>query len=225
MCRGSVRRWCNLSTLLNNALRGLAARPAPGALGVVLLVLATLASRLANDFVNSFPASTETLPDLVHQLIPPVNLNLLVSAGDQLALVLIIAYLLFWDTENFPLALILLGVFFLIRAGFLFCTVLPTPFPRIDDSATLNVSLVFYGTRDLFPSGHTGSLFILAFLLKKNLWVRGLVFVLATVMGLAVVLMHVHYTIDVLGAVFIAYAVYAFFEKHVAPWAREPRGG
>jgi len=195
----------------------------PGLLGVVLLILAAIASRLANDFVNGFPLSTESLPDIIHQLGPPVDLNLLVTRGDQLLLVLMIAYFLFWDTESFPLALILLGSYFPIRAVFLFCTVLPTPFPRIDDQPTLDLKIMFYGTRDLFPSGHAGSIFILAFLVRNHRWVRRAGFALALVMSSAVLMMHVHYTIDVVWAFFISYAIFAFAEKHWAPWARRAR--
>jgi hypothetical protein len=62
-------------------------------------------------------------------------------------------------------------------------------------------------TKDLFFSGHTATLFLL-FLLsdKKHLKI---IFLINTVLvGTAVLLQHVHYTIDVLTAPFFAYSSY-----------------
>jgi hypothetical protein len=78
-------------------------------------------------------------------------------------------------------------------------------------------------TKDLFFSGHTATLFLL-FLVsdKKHLKI---IFLISTVLvGIAVLLQHVHYTIDVLAAPFFAYSSYKIvtiinerisFNKHV----------
>ena len=59
-------------------------------------------------------------------------------------------------------------------------------------------------TKDLFFSGHTGTLFLL-FLLTKNKMLK-VVFLISTVtVGVAVLLQHVHYSIDVFIAPFVAY--------------------
>jgi hypothetical protein len=62
-------------------------------------------------------------------------------------------------------------------------------------------------TKDLFFSGHTATLFLL-FLVsdKKHLKI---IFLISTILvGTAVLLQHVHYTIDVLAAPFFAYSSY-----------------
>jgi len=88
-----------------------------------------------------------------------------------------------------------------------------TPFNAPDSILVLNDPFVqFFGkgdilTKDLFFSGHTGTLFLL-FLLADNKKFKA-VFLAATILvGLAVLLQHVHYSIDVFVAPFIAYGSY-----------------
>lgn len=62
-------------------------------------------------------------------------------------------------------------------------------------------------TKDLFFSGHTATLFLL-FLISDKKYLK-IIFLICTVLvGIAVLLQHVHYTIDVLSAPFFAYASY-----------------
>jgi membrane-associated phospholipid phosphatase len=63
-------------------------------------------------------------------------------------------------------------------------------------------------TRDLFFSGHTSTMFLL-FLAIPGRWMR-IGYACATfLVGLCVVLQHVHYTVDVVAAPFFAYGAYA----------------
>ncbi len=62
-------------------------------------------------------------------------------------------------------------------------------------------------TKDLFFSGHTATLFLLFLVSDKNH--LKIIFLISTVLvGIAVLLQHVHYTIDVLAAPFFAYSSY-----------------
>lgn len=59
-------------------------------------------------------------------------------------------------------------------------------------------------TKDLFFSGHTSTMFLLALAAPRGLWKA--VFMIGTVaVGALVVLQHVHYSIDVVAAFFFAY--------------------
>jgi membrane-associated phospholipid phosphatase len=61
--------------------------------------------------------------------------------------------------------------------------------------------------KDLFFSGHTATLFLLFLLMEKRiLKVAFLIFTL--VVGISVILQHVHYSIDVFAAPFFAYTSY-----------------
>jgi hypothetical protein len=62
-------------------------------------------------------------------------------------------------------------------------------------------------TKDLFFSGHTATLFLLFLISDKKQF--KIIFLISTILvGIAVLLQHVHYTIDVLAAPFFAYSSY-----------------
>lgn len=73
------------------------------------------------------------------------------------------------------------------------------------------LSNYFYGskfiTKDLFFSGHTASICLMAFCLIRPLD-RWLVFGGTAVVGIGVLIQRVHYTADVVAAPFFTYAVY-----------------
>ena len=62
-------------------------------------------------------------------------------------------------------------------------------------------------TKDLFFSGHTGTLFLL-FLLAENKTLKIIFLIFTLTVGTAVLLQHVHYSIDVFVAPFFAYGSY-----------------
>lgn len=59
-------------------------------------------------------------------------------------------------------------------------------------------------TKDLFFSGHTGTLFLL-FLLVENKYLKTIFLAATILVGSAVLLQHVHYSVDVFVAPFVAY--------------------
>ncbi|MBE7440600.1 MAG: phosphatase PAP2 family protein [Spirochaetales bacterium] len=70
-----------------------------------------------------------------------------------------------------------------------------------------------YLTQDLFFSGHTASTFLLLLCLRNGdrlFWPFLLYHILSVFF---IIYTHEHYSIDILGAYFITYAVYVFFER------------
>jgi len=67
-------------------------------------------------------------------------------------------------------------------------------------------------TKDLFFSGHTGTLF-LVFLLAENKTLKTIFLILTILVGSAVLLQHVHYSVDVFVAPFVAFGAYKIIEK------------
>jgi hypothetical protein len=81
------------------------------------------------------------------------------------------------------------------------------------------LSNAFYGskfiTKDLFFSGHTSTMFII-FLCLKNRWDRIFALVSTMLVGVLVLVQHVHYTIDVLAVPPFTYLVYWIAKKITA---------
>ncbi len=73
------------------------------------------------------------------------------------------------------------------------------------------ISNAFYGktyiTKDLFYSGHTSSIFLM-FLCLRRWWDRLFALTGSLVVGSLLLVQHVHYTIDVLGAFVFTYPLY-----------------
>ena len=67
-------------------------------------------------------------------------------------------------------------------------------------------------TKDLFFSGHTGTLFLI-FLLAENKTLKTIFLILTLMVGTAVLLQHVHYSIDVFVAPFVTYGSYKIIKK------------
>ncbi|MFD2569335.1 phosphatase PAP2-related protein [Spirosoma soli] len=73
------------------------------------------------------------------------------------------------------------------------------------------ISNAFYGktyiTKDLFYSGHTSSIFLM-FLCLRRWWDRLFALVGSLIVGSLLLVQHVHYTVDVLGAFVFTYPLY-----------------
>jgi len=93
-----------------------------------------------------------------------------------------------------------------------------TPFEAPESILLLNDPFVqLFGegdvlTKDLFFSGHTGTLFLL-FLLAENQTLKSIFLISTIIVGTAVLLQHVHYSIDVFVAPFVAYGAYRIIKN------------
>ena len=82
-----------------------------------------------------------------------------------------------------------------------------------------NTWLAWDFNKDLFPSMHVGAPFI-AFLLADRRWVKAILLAVTAIMVAVVLLMHTHYTIDAIGAIFIFFGLWCLCDKYLKNFLR-----
>ena len=110
--------------------------------------------------------------------------------------------------QKLPFTLKSTALFIIIRSIFISVTHIG-PFPDqlvIVTGASIIKDFTFGG--DLFFSAHTGLPFLMAMIYYNNKTLRYLFIATSVLFGFVVLLSHRHYTIDVLSAFFISYAIY-----------------
>ena len=115
-----------------------------------------------------------------------------------------------------PFVIKSISIFVLIRAAFITMTHIgPFPTEVVINPASFINYFVFGG--DLFFSGHTGLPFLLALVFWEEKKLRDIFLLSSVIFAVVVLLAHLHYTIDVLSAFFIAYGIFHinlfFFKK------------
>lgn len=158
---------------------------------------------------------SNSVTDIVLSNIPAVNVGDLFVYG-SLALVLLTTFMCLSHPKRTPFALYTLGLFWLIRSGFVSLTHL-RPFPTqapIDFDFNLGiVATRFLTGNDLFFSGHVGWAFLMALLFWNEKTLRYIFLTWSVFFVIIVLLGHIHYSIDVASAFFITYGIY-----HIALW-------
>ncbi len=154
-------------------------------------------------FVETRPGGF--IPDPILSQFSPIDLTWLIFAILYVGLTLGFALLL-RTPERLLAGLRAYALMVCVRMVMMYTLPLEPPMgaiPLIDPlvSALGNVGTP---TRDLFFSGHTATMAVLMFSAHDQ-WARRLFGVAMTVMASAVVLQHVHYTVDVLVAPFVSY--------------------
>ncbi|MBI2669358.1 phosphatase PAP2 family protein [Candidatus Woesearchaeota archaeon] len=188
------------------------------AFSLCFFALATVSMLLSGQYAEQ--SAAPALPDTIHNILPLEDVTFLATFGFAAV------QLLFWGyfvhrPKELPSAMNIYALFILIRSLFIYVTPMGAPLLRIDDIPIANLLFSgLYFTKDLFPSGHVALPF-LGFLLIKNKKLKWFMFWWSLVMGISVLLLHVHYTMDVLGAYFVAYGakgLYGWGRKNVGLW-------
>jgi membrane-associated phospholipid phosphatase len=177
----------------------------------VALILLTLAL-VFNIYASAYAirVSSGVVSDIFLSNVPPINLNFAIVEGALAAIALSIVLLL--AKPNYIIfTLKVVAIFIATRAVFIASTHSGIPPGQINPDTTgffdrLYLDLGLAG--GFFFSGHTGLTFLMALIFWDEKFWRYLYFALSFIFGISVLLAHVHYTIDVLAAPYIAYTIF-----------------
>jgi hypothetical protein len=175
-------------------------------LTVVLLAILMISFSQFLQFIEK--RNGVSLPDPILNAFSPLNLTWLTFTLIYLSIVLFL-FSLRKDPYKIIIALQAYGLMVIFRTIAMYLVPLEAPKTIL----LLNDPFVqLFGkgeilTKDLFFSGHTATLFLL-FLLTKNKILKVIFLVSTVTVGIAVLLQHVHYSIDVFVAPFVAYGAF-----------------
>lgn len=181
----------------------------------VLLFISLFIIYFAIGYTKTY--SGYVVPDILLDNIPIVNVNYIFFHG---ALVFFIALviILLYEPKYIPFVLESSAVFCMIRAFFMSMTHLSAPAMEYysyiqHEHHAPEVLFTLSSGNDLFFSGHAGYPFLLALIFWNFLYVRYFFLVCSVIGAVAVILGHLHYSIDVFSAFFIAFGVYEITKK------------
>jgi len=171
-------------------------------------------SLFANYYANLYTSihASNSVTDILLDYLPVVDVHLIFSEG-AVVFMLALVGILFFEPKYIPFTIKTIAVFILIRSFFLILTHIGPPAQEIYIDPADFISQISSGN-DLFFSSHTGLPFLMAFIFWKQKWLRYFFLVCAVIGGVAVLLGHLHYSIDVFSALFISFGLYSI-SKHI----------
>ncbi len=172
---------------------------------LIFLLIAVFVNWCAGTYVSRHNWSA--VPDLILNNVGPYNLGFIFTWLFALVIVIFIVYPLIYKPDELSYVLNMLGFFIIIRSVFMLFTNLGSPIDAIKVSEPGVLSLLTF-SNDLFFSGHTGLPFLGFLVFRNHKFIKYFMLVSSVILAITVLLMHVHYSIDVFSAFFITYGVY-----------------
>ena len=172
-----------------------------------------LVSFIVNLYAIHFATEHASNPvtDLILSNTPILNVDDLFVYGTFVAASIAVLVCLM-HPKRIPFALYTVALFYFIRSGFTSLTHIAPFYPHISTDFGATINKAFFGG-DRFFSGHTGLPFLGALAFWNEPKIRFFFLGTSLFFGVIVLLGHLHYSIDVLSAFFITYAIY-----HIAIW-------
>ncbi|MDP2642664.1 MAG: phosphatase PAP2-related protein [Candidatus Peregrinibacteria bacterium] len=178
--------------------------------GVLFFIFGLYLNNISSVYNDSAGAYL-SVGDFILNRIETYNLEFFYAWGMYLTIVLIVIFSFLFKPTKGPFIFKTFGLLYVVRAFFILLTHVGPPVGFFYDQSIPGamVASKFLFRNDLFFSGHVAVPFI-AFLIFKGTKFRWFFFVMAVLMTITVLFMHIHYSIDVFAAYFIAHSVYVF---------------
>lgn len=177
-------------------------------LSLILLFISTILNLAAGFYVTRTPSVAA--PDIILDNIPPINLDYMYFYGIVIVMAVLFLYPLFFKIKELHIVIAQFSFLIMVRSFFTSLTHLALPLTALDYQVPTLFS-IFNFKNDLFFSGHTAIPF-LGFLLFPKDRIKYFFLGSSILLGVVVLLMHLHYTIDVFSAFFITYGTYKIGE-------------
>lgn len=182
-------------------------------LGFAIAILNSLLAKINDYLIPTFYADRPAPVDLIHDITPYIQPLEYVSDIALVLMILIFVYYLikYKDIEG-PFHFINIATIYVIRSVLNLVTPLGKPLGNNSSHGILKDYMIQYG---MFPSGHIGLTFYLFLAIdskyKKIKWVMLALFIVELV---SMSLSRGHFSIDIFGAMILAYAVHKFYLKY-----------
>ena len=175
-------------------------------LSFIMAFLLLTASLITNYHAGSYATeiASNSVTDVILSNLPVFNVNGIFIYGSLLFWIFI-AHLCFSKPRRMPYIGKAIALFVFTRSAFVTLTHIG-PFPTQIAINSNILNKITFGA-DLFFSGHVGLPFLMALVFWQNIRLRILFIITAIIFAVVVLLAHVHYSIDVLSAFFITYAI------------------
>ncbi len=179
-------------------------------LSLGLIIIALIVDYTAG-YYTTYKAQVDDVPDLILKYVPPINLNFLFVYGWLIVLFIFVAYPLFFDAKKIHVVIFQSSFVIIVRSFFIILTHLQTPLTAVGGNFPKILSILkFYN--DQFFSGHVALPFLAFLIFRENKLLKYFFLISSIVMGIVVLVMHQHYSIDVFAAYFIVYGCYKIGE-------------
>ena len=185
-------------------------------LSILFLIISLYIATWTVGYTNNLYQDLEISTDVLFNILPFVNLSVFSDIISLLGPLLFIIFILRKKEtrKKIPYYATIVGTFYLIRSFFIYISPLANPFPL--EKWGLNI----FPVGGMFPSGHTGILFLMFLLVqeeksKSSKYLAFLFLLLTLLEGAFMILSRGHYTLDVLGAIFVVYALHAFSKTNL----------
>lgn len=183
-------------------------------ISLFFLAIALALYGLSGDYVTDHNGPVIS-PDLILDHFGPYDLTIIYVWLFIVVMILFFLYPLIFKPNELSYVIAMFSLFVVVRSGFIIFTHL-----RVPNDA---ISVIFPGflqlfnfSNDLFFSGHTGFPFLGFLIFKEHHKVLSYFMLMSSViLGITVLLMHVHYSIDVFSAFFITYGVYKIGNRFI----------
>lgn len=183
---------------------------------VIMLAFAYMCAHVANLYQLAYSVrdTSNYVGDILLDNLPVVDLNLIIIEGALIGIVLG-AILLYFRPRYVLFTLKSIALLVIARAFFVSLTHVGIYPGNIDPGVGMFDGIYTYLNfqTGFFFSGHTAMPFIMGLIFWKERNVRNAFFLLSLVFAVSVLLAHVHYSIDVFAAPFMAYGIFTISKK------------